>query len=283
MTEPSPVSGPRSQAPGPQSVHGPQSTAHGGAEVLRVRGLCLARGERQVLSGVDISVERGEIVALMGLSGSGKTTILRSIAGLERFDAGEIVVDGAALSGGMPTRDIRRALHGKVGMVFQFHFLFEHLSAIENVCLAPVHVYKEDRAKVEGRAKELLDHLGVGHRARAFPRELSGGEAQRTAIARALAVDPPLLLLDEPTASLDPARCHELGLTLQGLAAEGRTLVMTSHDDEFVEEFATRVVVLAGGRVVEEGHPHEVLSNPQNDATRALLQVGRADKNPRKA
>ena len=163
-------------------------------------------------------------------------------------------------------------------MVFQFHFLFEHLSAVDNVCLAPVHVHRIPQGRAEQRAKELLESLGVGHRATAFPRELSGGEAQRTAIARALAVDPPLLLLDEPTASLDPARCHELGLTLRKLAADGRTLLMTSHDDEFVEEFATRVIVLAEGCVVEAGPPKQVLTNPQHDATRALLQVGREEK-----
>ena len=238
-----------------------------------MRGLCLSRGERRILRGVDLLVERGEIVALMGLSGSGKTTILRSVAGLERFDAGTVVVDGTTLSGGMSTGDIRRSLRGKVGMVFQFHFLFEHLSALDNICLAPVHVHKVGRVQAEARARELLEHLGVGHRATAFPRELSGGEAQRTAIARALAVDPPLLLLDEPTASLDPARCRELGQTLQTLAGEGRTLVMTSHDDEFVAEFATRVVVLADGCVVEAGVPRDVLSHPQHDATRALLSV----------
>lgn len=242
--------------------------------ILDIQGLRLRRGAREILSGVDLSVERGEIVALMGLSGSGKTTILRSVAGLERFDAGEIVVDGTSLSGGTPPSAARRALHGKVGMVFQFHFLFEHLSALENVCLAPVHVQRLPRERAHERARQLLDHLGIGHRASAFPRELSGGEAQRAAIARALAVDPPLLLLDEPTASLDPARCHELGETLRALAVEGRTLVMTSHDDEFVEEFATRVVVLADGCVVEAGAPHEVLNHPQHSATRALLQVG---------
>lgn len=245
--------------------------------VLEVRGLRLARGTRQILCGVDVAVDRGEIVALMGLSGSGKTTILRAVAGLERFDAGEIVVDGTALSGGTAPKAARRALHGKVGMVFQFHFLFEHLSALDNVCLAPMHVQRLERDQVHRRAKELLDHLGIGHRATAFPRELSGGEAQRAAIARALAVDPPLLLLDEPTASLDPARCHELGETLRSLATEGRTLVMTSHDDEFVEEFATRAVVLADGCVVEAGAPRDVLMNPQHAATRALLQVGRTD------
>ena len=159
-------------------------------------------------------------------------------------------------------------------MVFQFHFLFEHLSALDNVCLAPVHVQRAaPGAGRDTRARSLLEHLGVGHRAAAFPRELSGGEAQRVAIARALAVDPPLLLLDEPTASLDPARCSELGATLRQLAGEGRTLVMTSHDDEFVAEFATRVVVLADGAVVESGDPKTVLLNPQHAATRALLQV----------
>lgn len=241
--------------------------------ILDVRGLELARGTRQILRGVDIGVRRGEVVALMGLSGSGKTTILRSIAGLERFDGGEIRVDAVTLQPRVDPRQTRRALHQKVGMVFQFHFLFEHLSALDNVCLAPVHVQRAARAQVETRARSLLEDLGVGHRASAFPRELSGGEAQRVAIARALAVDPPLLLMDEPTASLDPARCAELGATLRQLAAEGRTLVMTSHDDEFVAEFASRVVVLADGAVVESGDPKTVLANPQHAATRALLQV----------
>jgi ABC-type polar amino acid transport system ATPase subunit len=139
-----------------------------------------------------------------------------------------------------------------------------------------VHVQRTTRDAAVGRARELLDHLGVGHRADAFSRQLSGGEAQRVAIARALAVDPPLLLLDEPTASLDPARCAELGRTLQQLSGEGRTLVMTSHDDEFVEAFATRVVVLAEGVVVESGVPRDVLRNPQHPETRRLLTTAAA-------
>jgi ABC-type polar amino acid transport system ATPase subunit len=241
--------------------------------VLRVHALELARGDRAILRGVSLSVERGEVVALMGLSGSGKTTILRSVAGLEPFDAGEIDVETATLERRMSPSLARRALHQRVGMVFQFHFLFDHLSALDNVCLAPVHVQRSARGAAEQRARELLEHLGVGHRAAAFPRELSGGEAQRVAIARALAVNPPLLLLDEPTASLDPARCAELGRTLRHLAGDGRTLVMTSHDDEFVEEFATRGVVLAGGVVVEAGTPGDVLRNPQHPETRRLLQV----------
>ena len=240
-------------------------------KMLTIRELRLARGQREILRGVSVDVSRGEIVALMGLSGSGKTTILRSIAGLEPFDDGEIVVESAALQPRMPAGAARRALHQRVGMVFQFHFLFDHLSAIQNVMLAPVHVQRNSRAVAQSRARQLLDSLGVGHRADALPRQLSGGEAQRVAIARALAVDPPLLLLDEPTASLDPARCAELGRTLQELARGGRTLIMTSHDDEFVEMFASRVVVLAEGVVVEEGAPREVLRNPRHPHTRQLL------------
>lgn len=246
--------------------------------VLAIDGLRLSRGTREVLCGVDLSVTRGEVVALMGLSGSGKTTILRAVVGLEAFNAGKIRVHDVALDAGMNPRHARRALHQKVGMVFQFHYLFEHLTALENVMLAPVHVQRRASQDVRTRAEQLLAHVGVGHRASALPRELSGGEAQRVAIARALAVDPPLLLLDEPTASLDPARRNELGDTLLQLAAEGRTLVMTSHDDDFVREFASRVVVLAGGCVVEQGPPAQVLSSPQHHATRELLQVERQRK-----
>jgi ABC-type polar amino acid transport system ATPase subunit len=254
----------------------PQSTVVGRQEVLRIAALKLARGQREVLCGVDIRVSRGEMVALMGLSGSGKTTILRAIAGLERFESGDIGVDDVTIAAGTDLRRTRRLLHQRVGMVFQFHFLFEHLTAIENVVLAPMHVQQKSRADAQARAEVLLEKLSVGHRATALPRELSGGEAQRVAIARALAVDPPLLLMDEPTASLDPARRNELGDALRTLAAEGRTLVMTSHDDDFVREFATRVIVLAGGCVVEEGSPSAVLSTPQHPATRELLQVERA-------
>ncbi len=223
---------------------------------LTVRGLCLTRGARAILQGVNLEARGGEIVALMGLSGSGKTTILRVIAGLETPDAGEITA-------------------AKAGMVFQFHYLFEHLSAIDNVTLAPRHVHGVTAADARSRAQALLDQLGVGHRAGALPRELSGGEAQRVAIARALAVDPPLLLLDEPTASLDPARKNDLGDVLRALAATGRALLMTSHDDDFVREHATRVVIVAEGRVVEEGDPRMVLDHPQHHATRELLQVER--------
>ncbi len=223
---------------------------------LIVRDLHLTRGNRAILKGVNLDARAGEMVVLMGRSGSGKTTILRVIAGLDTPDSGQVTA-------------------GKVGMVFQFHHLFEHLSALDNVTLAPRHVHGVATGEAQRRARGLLDQLGVGHRAGAVPRELSGGEAQRVAIARALAVDPPLLLLDEPTASLDPARKNDLGDALRALAASGRALVMASHDDDFVRQHATRIVVLADGLVVEEGEPRTVLDHPQHAATRELLQMER--------
>ncbi len=258
-----------------ESTDAVSPAALSGGAVLEVQGLRLRRGAREILRGVSLQVSRGELVALMGLSGGGKTTVLRVVAGLEPFDAGEVCVAGVRLQpGGRPLNGTLDALRRKVGMVFQFHFLFEHLPAIRNVSLAPVHVHKMPRAEAERRAQGLLDHLGVGARARALPRELSGGEAQRVAIARALAVDPPLLLMDEPTASLDPARRGALGETLRGLTSEGRTLLAVTHDDDFVRDFATRVIVMDEGVVVEEGDPGQVLSNPTHEATRRLLQTG---------
>jgi len=236
--------------------------------LLTVDGLCARRGGTDVLRGVSCAVTRGEVVALMGLSGAGKTTVLRALAGLEPFDDGRIQVDDVTLAAG---RAAPAAVHRKVGMVFQFHHLFEHYTAIENVALALVHVQRATRPAAEARAQALLEELGVGARARALPRELSGGEAQRVAIARALAMDPPVLLLDEPTASLDPARRGDLARTLRGLAATGRALLLTSHDGEFVRASADRVLILANGEVVEEGTPAGVLGSPRHAATRALL------------
>lgn len=245
--------------------------------ILSIDGLRLNRGTREVLRGVSLRVARGELVALMGLSGGGKTTVLRAITALERFDGGTIDVDGVRLEAGeSPSRTTLRELRRRVAMVFQSHFLWEHLTALDNVTLAPLHVAHVTRAAAVERANELLASLGVAHRKDAYPRELSGGEAQRVAIARAMAMDPPLLLMDEPTASLDPARRYELGQTLRSLTSGGRTLLLTTHDDDFARDFATRVIVLAEGEVVEEGDPREVLTRPQHAATRAFLQTEHA-------
>ncbi len=242
------------------------------APVLQIRSLHLALGGRPILRGLDLSVGQGERLAVMAPSGAGKTSMVRAIAGLQGFAAGDVTVGGVRLRPGPLPREFRlRPLRRQVGVVFQFHHLFGHLTALENVTLAPQHVLGLSRVAAEAQGRQLLESLGVGERADAWPRELSGGEAQRVAIARALAIDPPLLLLDEPTASLDPARRGELGATMAALAAAGRTLLVTTHDVPFALAHATRVAVMADGVIAEEGDPASVLSAPAHAATRQLL------------
>ena len=243
------------------------------SDLLAISALRLSRGEREVLRALTFSVRRGELVALMGLSGSGKTTALRCVAALEAFDAGSIALESCSLSPGpVPPQSRLTEMRRCVGMVFQLHALFEHLTAIENVTLSPIYVHGQPVGQARSRGASLLESLGVGARSAAYPRELSGGEAQRVAIARALAVDPPLLLMDEPTASLDPARRGALTETLRALVAEGRGLLVATHDVDFAREAADRIVVLAEGTVAEEGPPASVLSSPSHQATRDLLQ-----------
>ena len=215
---------------------------------LRVSNLELRRAGRLVLSDVSLTISPGEILAIMGASGSGKSSLLRLIAGLEPMSSGMV-----AVAGGAPASKAGPAgARSRVGLVFQSHYLFEHLSALDNVRLALRHVQHAPATAATDRALALLDTLGVRERAHALPRELSGGEAQRVAIARALALDPPVLLLDEPTAALDVVRRGELRQILQSLAAAGRALLVTSHDREFVAACATRVMVLTGGRLRDD-------------------------------
>ena len=222
----------------------------GATIVLELRDVSVVRGNRTLLDRVNLEVARGDLVALMGPSGSGKTTILKTIAGLDPFESGTIRVDDLTLEpGGVHQRARLRQTSKRVGFVFQFHCLFEHLSALHNVTLAPVNAHGVRRGDAERRAIDLLARLGVEDRAHALPRELSGGEAQRVAIARALAVDPPVLLMDEPTASLDGQRRSELGALLRGLTGEGRTVFVVTHDEDFAQEWATRVLRLSNGCV----------------------------------
>jgi polar amino acid transport system ATP-binding protein len=220
-----------------------------GDVVVSLRAVRLHRGDRPVLEGVTFDVNRGEIVALRGQSGSGKTTILRTIAALESFEQGSIEVDRVTLECGPVPDAVVRQLRRKVGMVFQFHCLFEHLSALKNVSLALVLAQGVAPAEADRRARDLLRTLGVEHRAAALPRELSGGEAQRVAIARALALDPPVLLMDEPTSSLDPERRAELSELLRQLVSRDRTLLIATHDDDFARTIATRVLRVSDGVV----------------------------------
>lgn len=228
--------------------------------LLEVSSLQVMRGTRLVVRDVSFVADRGELVALMGASGTGKTTVLRAIAGLEPIAGGCIEIDGLRLvPGRLPHGQALRDLHRRVGIVFQFHHLFAHMTALENVWLAPVHVLHRPRDEAEREARALLASLGVGERADAMPHELSGGEAQRVAIARALAVQPPVLLMDEPTASLDPARRGELAATLKDLASAGRTVLVATHDAEFARACARRIVMMESGRVARVGSPAEVL------------------------
>ena len=242
--------------------------------MLSIAGLRLTRGAQAILRDVDLEVRAGERVALMGLSGGGKTTILRTVCALEPFDAGHIAVDGFVLRPGpIPRESHLRDLRRLVGMVFQFHHLFAHLTVVENVTTAQVHARGLARDEAEARSRTWLESLGVGSRGDARPAELSGGEAQRVAIARAMALDPPLLLMDEPTASLDPARRGDLAATLVSLTSAGRTLLVATHDVAFARSLATRIVVLAEGRVVEDGPPGAVLTRPSHPATQELLRT----------
>jgi polar amino acid transport system ATP-binding protein len=224
--------------------------------VLEISNLDVIRGSRVVVQGASFVVERGESVTVMGASGSGKTSVLRAIAGLDPIVAGRIVVDGVSIEPGrVPDSRTRRELYRRVGMVFQFHHLFEHLNAIDNVCLAPLHVLHQPRKAAERRALELLEQMGIAARAHAMPHELSGGEAQRVAIARALAMGPQVLLMDEPTASLDPARRGDLAAILRQLADSGCALLIASHDEEFVRGCAHRVLTMGEGRIRREALP----------------------------
>jgi ABC-type polar amino acid transport system ATPase subunit len=231
------------------------------AAVLRVEGLSIERDNRPVVHGVTFAAARGERVALMGPSGSGKTTVLRAIAGLEPQVTGAVIVDRPDRPALGTTDDsAQSALTPRIGMVFQFHHLFEHLTALQNVCLAPVNVARVARPKAEAHARALLEQLGVGHRMHARPHELSGGEAQRVAIARAIAMKPLLLLMDEPTASLDPARRDDLAAAVRHLSTDGTTIVISTHDAPFAHACADRVLLLQDGRIVRQGRPADVLS-----------------------
>ena len=242
---------------------------------LTIRGLCVDRGRNGVLRGVDLEVAAGEVCALMGVSGAGKTTTLRAIAALDPIAAGTITINRFTLGPGPVLPESRlRPLRQSVGMVFQGQSLFEHLTVLENITLAPIHALGSPPNDVRDMAHKLLVSLGVGNRADALPRQLSGGEAQRVAIARALALDPVMLLMDEPTSALDPARRNALGTALRALGRQGRGLLIATHDVEFASAHADRVVILAEGVVAEEGPASQVLAHPSHEATRELLRSG---------
>ena len=243
--------------------------------VIRVEGLRKAHGARQVLRGIDAEVNEGETIALVGPSGAGKSTFLRCLNGLTSFDDGTAQVAGLALAPRTaPDAPALRALRARVGMVFQSFNLFPHLSAVENVSLAPLHVRREAAGLARARAVELLARVGLADRAEARPAQLSGGQQQRVAIARALAMQPEVLLLDEPTSALDPEMRGEVLAVLRDLARTGMTMLVVTHEMGFARAAASRVWVFDEGRLVEDGPPAQVCDSPRSERARAFFAHG---------
>ena len=220
------------------------------------------------LRGVDLTVQRGEVVVIMGPSGSGKSTFIRTFNALEEFQKGSITVDGIALSDDLRKID---AIRREVGMVFQQFNLFPHLSVLDNLTLAPVMVRKRRKDEVLQQAMALLERVGIAEQAHKFPGQLSGGQQQRVAIARSLCMEPRILLFDEPTSSLDPEMVREVLEVMQGLAADGMTMVVVTHEVGFARQVADRVVLMADGLVVEEGTPQRFFDHPQHERSRQFL------------
>jgi polar amino acid transport system ATP-binding protein len=239
--------------------------------VVRIELLGKSFDGRRVLDDVGLTVDRGSIVAVIGQSGGGKTTLLRCVNLLERPDGGLIEVNGAPVFSGerVSTRDLA-GLRRSVGMVFQRFNLFPHLTAVENVMLAQLRAGVPERTAME-RAVALLRRVGLAHRGTAQPEQMSGGEQQRVAIARALALQPSVLLFDEPTSSLDPESTGEVLRVMRELAEDGMTMILVTHELTFARDVADRVVFVDGGRIVEEGPAAELLSDPREPRTRAFL------------
>ncbi|MBP6831109.1 MAG: amino acid ABC transporter ATP-binding protein [Deltaproteobacteria bacterium] len=245
--------------------------------MIEVHELRKVYGERTILGGITATFEKGQVVALVGPSGGGKSTLLRCLNGLESFDGGRIAVGGDVLipGGARVNRAALYRVRQRVGMVFQQWNLFAHRTALGNVIEAPVHVKKLPLAQAAQRGRELLARVGLSHREGAYPHEMSGGEQQRVAIARALAMDPEVLLLDEPTSALDPERVGEVLDVLGALAADGLTMLIVTHEMRFAWEVSHRTLVLHGGQIIEEGPSKEVIDDPKHERTRAFLGLDR--------
>ncbi|MBP8613675.1 MAG: amino acid ABC transporter ATP-binding protein [Firmicutes bacterium] len=236
--------------------------------MVKVKDLHKYFGDLHVLRGIDLEVEKGEVVVIIGPSGSGKSTLLRCINHLEQPSSGQVYIDGVNLDDGSVDINLVRQT---AGMVFQQFNLFPHLTVLDNVCLAPTKVLKMpvDEAHQMGRA--LLKKVGLADKESAYPRQLSGGQQQRAAIARALAMKPKLMLFDEPTSALDPEMIGEVLAVMKELALEGMTMIVVSHEMGFAREVADRVIFMDQGLLVEEGPPLEFFSHPRHERTKAFL------------
>lgn len=255
-------------------------------KILEVKDLRKSFNKTQVLKGIDFSMEKGEVIAVIGSSGSGKTTLLRCINFLETADSGQVFVEGNCIFDGASAKKLTPAEERQnqlnFGLVFQNFNLFPQYTALENVTLAPKLLakeradYKENKkqiiAEIEENAKSLLDRVGLSEKLHNYPCELSGGQQQRVSIARALALNPKVLFFDEPTSALDPELTGEILHVIRDLATKDVTMVIVTHEIDFARNVADRIIFMADGVVVEEGTPEQVIDNPQNERTRAFLK-----------
>ncbi|WKY43398.1 amino acid ABC transporter ATP-binding protein [Eubacteriaceae bacterium ES2] len=235
-------------------------------------------GDLEVLKGVNLEIEAGEVVCILGASGSGKSTMLRCLNHLERISSGEIYIEGELTDKRENNKDMMRIDPHKVqqmcaelGMVFQNFNLFPHLTVLENISISPLIVKKIDKKEIEQKAFDLLEMVGLSDKANEYPSRLSGGQQQRVAIARALAMEPKIMMFDEPTSALDPELVGEVLATMRKLAEEGMTMMVVTHEIGFAREVADRVIFMDAGVICEQGTPEEVILNPKEDRTKSFL------------
>ncbi|MCX6471792.1 MAG: amino acid ABC transporter ATP-binding protein [Corynebacteriales bacterium] len=246
--------------------------------MVRAEQVCKNFGALEVLKGISLDVDPGEVMCIVGPSGSGKSTFLRCVNHLESVNAGRLYVDGELIgyreaNGKLYELSPKQAAHQRrdIGMVFQHFNLFGHRTALNNIIEAPIRVKGVSKKAAVARAEDLLGQVGLSDKATAYPAQLSGGQQQRLAIARALAMDPKLMLFDEPTSALDPELVGEVLTVMRTLAGEGMTMIVVTHEMGFAREVADKLVFMDGGRIVESGVPSEVLSNPKQERTQAFL------------
>ncbi len=236
--------------------------------MIKIKGLKKSFGDLEVLKGIDLEIKEREVVCIIGASGSGKSTLLRCINLLEEPTDGEVYIEDVKVND--PKTDINK-IRTDVGMVFQQFNLFPHMTVLDNITIAPRKVKKVDEKEAEALAYELLAKVGLTDKAHNYPEQLSGGQMQRLAIARALAMKPKVMLFDEPTSALDPEMVKEVLDVMKQLAQEGMTMVVVTHEMGFAREVADRVIFIDGGYLVEEGTPEEIFNNPKNERTKAFL------------
>lgn len=241
--------------------------------IVEVRGLCKAFGDNQVLKNLDFQIEKGEVVTLIGPSGGGKTTLLRSLNWLNVPDSGRVTIDGVTIEAGKENKQQIRELREKTSMVFQHYNLWKNKTALENITEGLIRVQKMPKVQAVEKAEHLLERVGLIEKRDEYPVRLSGGQQQRIGIARALAAEPQVMLFDEPTSALDPEWIGGVLDVMKEIAADGMTMIVVSHEMRFVKNVASRILFLEGGQIVEDNTPEKLFNNPENERTRAFLEM----------